>query len=52
MYSEAEESKKNEILETFYNYIKDFIYAHKNSPVILMTLNDLSLTSSVLEEIF
>ena len=43
MYSEAEESKKNEILETFYTYIKDFIYAHKNSPAILMTLNDLVL---------
>ena len=42
-YSASDESEKNEILDSFYTYIKSFIQSHKNSPVVLMTLNDLAL---------
>ena len=52
-YSAAIESEKNEILDSFYTYIKSFIHAQKDSPVILMTLNDLTLNPiQFLDEIF
>ena len=52
-YSAAIESEKNEILDSFYTYIKGFIHAQKDSPVILMTLNDLTLNPiQFLDEIF
>jgi len=52
-YSVAIESDKNEILDSFYTYIKSFIHAQKDSPVILMTLNDLTLNPiQFLDEIF
>ena len=52
-YSAANENEKNEILDSFYSYIRSFIYAHKNSPAILMALNDLALNPiQFLEEIY
>ena len=41
-YSASDESEKNEILIVLYLH-KSFIQSHKNSPVVLMTLNDLAL---------
>ncbi len=42
-YDSADDSHKNDILDSFYTYLKTFINEHKDSPAILMTLNDLVL---------